>query len=99
MKKPLVDYDAAWKEALKTYFPAFMDFFVPRVYADIDWSRGHEFLDQELRQAVLKANLGKRRVDKLVKLGWPIPGLAPRSLWGRRLGLFRRHPLSRGKIE
>ena len=68
MKKPRIDYDGVWKEALETYFPAFIDFFAPHVYADIDWTRGCEFLDQELRQVVQNAELGKRRVDTLVRL-------------------------------
>ncbi len=34
----------------------------------IDWSHGYEFLDNELTQVVREAKLGRRRVDKLVKV-------------------------------
>ena len=74
MKRPQVDYDGTWKEALETYFPAFIHFFLPHVHAEIDWTRDYTFLDQELRQAVHKARLGKRRVDKLVRL-WRTDGV------------------------
>jgi hypothetical protein len=74
MTKLRIDYDSAWKGALQTYFPDFIHFFVPHVHADIDWSRGCEFLDQELSQVVQKARLGKRRVDKLVRL-WRKDGI------------------------
>ncbi|NJM11632.1 MAG: hypothetical protein HC889_06900 [Synechococcaceae cyanobacterium SM1_2_3] len=42
------DYDSPWKTLLERYFPAFLEWFFPAVAADIDWKRGHEFLDKEL---------------------------------------------------
>jgi hypothetical protein len=33
----MLDYDSPWKEMLDGYFPAFMAFFFPEAYADIDW--------------------------------------------------------------
>jgi hypothetical protein len=63
-----VDYDGAWQEALERYFPDCMALLLPMVYADIDWARGHQFRNQEFRQAVLAAELGKRSVDKLVEV-------------------------------
>ncbi len=62
------DYDSPWKEALEHYFPEFMSFFFPGAYAAIDWRRGYRFLEQELRQVVQDAELGKRYVDKLVEV-------------------------------
>ena len=62
------DYDGAWKEALETFFVDFMAFFLPVAHAEIDWARGYTFLDQELSQIVQDAELGKRRVDKLVQV-------------------------------
>jgi hypothetical protein len=53
---------------LELYFPQFMAFFSPPAFAEIDWSRGHAFLDQELQQVVRDAATGGRRVDKLVKV-------------------------------
>lgn len=62
------DYDSPWKEALEQLFPEFMAFYFPAAHADIDWSKGYTFLDQELRQVVRDAELGKRYVDKLVQV-------------------------------
>lgn len=62
------EFDSPWKDILEAYFQDFMQFFFPQIHADIDWSRGYDFLDQELRQVVRDAELGKRLVDKLVKV-------------------------------
>jgi hypothetical protein len=64
----MADYDSPWKEALEVYFRAFLALFFPHIHADIDWSRGFEFLDKELQQIVPKAARGRRYVDKLVKV-------------------------------
>jgi hypothetical protein len=45
-----------------------MAFFFPQAHGDIDWTRGYEFLDQELQRVTPDAALGRRRVDKLVKV-------------------------------
>ncbi|MCX7097520.1 MAG: cytosolic protein [Methylococcales bacterium] len=62
------DYDSPWKEAIEHYFPEFMAFYFPAAYAQIDGSKEHVFLDQELRAVVQDAELGKRFVDKLVRV-------------------------------
>jgi hypothetical protein len=67
------EFDSPWKDIVETYFQDFMQFFFPSIHDDIDWSRGYDFLDQELRQVVRDAELGKRLVDKLVKV-WKISG-------------------------
>ncbi len=67
------EYDLPWKDIIEDYFEDFMSFFFPEIYAEIDWSRGYEFLDQELSQVVRDAELGKRVVDKLVKV-WTLSG-------------------------
>jgi hypothetical protein len=64
----MADYDSPWKEALDVYFQAFLAFFFPRIHDDIDWSRGHEFLDKELQKIVPRAASGRLYVDKLVKV-------------------------------
>ena len=61
-------YDSPWKEAIEHYFSEFMAFYFPNAYAEIDWSKEHVFLDQELRAIVQDAKLGKRFVDKLVRV-------------------------------
>ena len=62
------DYDSPWKEALDRYFPQALEFLFPQIHAEIDWERGWEFLDKELQQVVRDAELGRRLVDKLVKV-------------------------------
>jgi hypothetical protein len=69
----MTDYDSPWKEMLDGYFPAFMAFFFPEAYRDIDWDRGYESLDKELQQIVRDAELGKRLADKLMKV-WRLSG-------------------------
>jgi hypothetical protein len=64
----MADYDSPWKDALELYFPAFLLLFFPRIHADIDWSRGHEFLDKELQALLEAAEGGRLYVDKLVKV-------------------------------
>ena len=44
------EYDSPWKDILESYFEDFMAFFFPEIHAEIDWARGHVFLDQELSQ-------------------------------------------------
>lgn len=62
------DYDTPWKDALQRYFPEFMSFYFPDACEEIDWSVPWSFLDQELAQVVRDAELGVRRVDKLVSV-------------------------------
>ncbi len=62
------NYDSPWKEAIEKYFVQFMEFFFPEAYNEIDWSKGYEFLDKELQEVVRDAELGKRLVDKLVRV-------------------------------
>jgi len=62
------EYDSPWKDVLEIYFEPFMAFFFPEAYAEIDWTQGYEFLDKELAQVVRDAELGRRRVDKLVRV-------------------------------
>lgn len=62
------DYDNPWKLVLETYLQDFFAFFFPDILVQIDWSKPHEFLDKEFQQVVREAELGKRLVDKLVKI-------------------------------
>jgi len=62
------DYDSPWKGAIETYFQEFMAFFFPEAHDDIDWTKGHEFLDKELAQVMRGAQIGRRLADKLVKV-------------------------------
>jgi len=69
------DYDSPWKEALDAYFEPFLALLFPEVHRQIDWSRGYESLDKEFQQVVREAEVGRRYVDKLVKV-WTKEGVA-----------------------
>lgn len=62
------DYDSPWKDILDLFFESAMEFFFPQAHAQIDWSRGYEFLDKELQKIAADAAIGRRTVDKLVKV-------------------------------
>ncbi len=62
------DHDSPWKDVLHRYFREFMAFFFPEAHDDIDWGRGYEFLDKEFQKIVRDAELGRRLLDKLVKV-------------------------------
>ncbi len=68
------DYDSPWKEALDEYFEPFVALLFPTVHRQIDWSRGYESLDKEFQQVVREAEIGRRYVDKLVKV-WTAEGV------------------------
>lgn len=55
-------YDSPWKAILERYFEPFMDFFFPGIHADIDWTRGYEFLHKELEAGV--KGLYQRQLDR-----------------------------------
>lgn len=62
------DYDSPWKEAIEVYFESFIEFCFPEIHKDINWSRGYESLDTELREVLRDAETGNRLADKLVKV-------------------------------
>jgi len=62
------DYDSPWKDTVEHYFSAFMAFYFPDAFLEIDWSKGYTILDQELMAVVRDAELGKRFVDKLIRV-------------------------------
>ena len=45
-----------------------MQLLFPEVHAIVDWNCGYEYLDKELQQIVRDSELGRRYVDKLVKV-------------------------------
>jgi hypothetical protein len=73
--KPMsADFDSPWKDALDSYFEPFLALLFPQVHRQIDWSHGHEPLDKEFQQVVRSAEVGRRYVDKLVKV-WTAKGV------------------------
>jgi hypothetical protein len=67
------EYDSPWQEAIDVYFEPFVKFCYPKIHAQIDWSRGYEFLDKELHKIEPEAEEGRRVVDKLVRV-WRMDG-------------------------
>ena len=61
-------YDSPWKDVLEHAFPEFIAFYFPDAHAQIDWARGYEFKNTELRQVTRDAELGKRFADALVQV-------------------------------
>lgn len=68
MTNPQTEFDTPWKDILQLYFEEFILFFFPQAHQEIDWAIPPEFLDKELQQVVRDAELGRRLVDKLVKI-------------------------------
>jgi hypothetical protein len=62
------DQDSPWKTILRHYFPEAIDFFFPKTARLIDWSKPIEFLETELLQIAVDAELGRRYADQLVKV-------------------------------
>ena len=67
------EYDSPWKEVIEAFFQDFLAFFYPPAHDDIDWHKGYEFLDKELEKVVRDSELGRRLVDKLVRV-WRLDG-------------------------
>jgi hypothetical protein len=63
-------FDTPWKEILEDYFPEFMDFFFPSIFAQIDWAKGFQFMDGELQQLAREAETTRMHTDKLVQVTW-----------------------------
>ncbi|BBE08977.1 Uncharacterized protein MCB1EB_0816 [Mycoavidus cysteinexigens] len=68
LANPPFHADAAWKNALNAYFPEFMQFFYQELAQKIAWEAKYEMLDQELQRFTEKSQIGKRLVDKLIKV-------------------------------
>ena len=62
------DFDSPWKEALDIFFEAFLAPLFPAIHRQIDWSRKYESLDKEFQQVVREAEVGRRYLDKLVRV-------------------------------
>ncbi|MCP4110694.1 MAG: cytosolic protein [Desulfobacteraceae bacterium] len=62
------DYDSPWKDILGEYFEQFMYFFFPKIAEEIDWKKGYEPADKELRQITREAEIGKRFADRLFRV-------------------------------
>ncbi len=61
-------FDSPWKDAIAQAFPEFLAFYFPAAHRGIDWTRGHMFLDTELRGILREADAGVRHADQLVQV-------------------------------
>jgi hypothetical protein len=66
--KASTELDNPWQDIIALDFDAFMAFFFPKVHQLIDWSRGYEFMDNELQKVVSDAEMKPRLADKLAKV-------------------------------
>lgn len=60
--------DLLWKEIIEDLFEDFLRFFLPDLYPKVDFSKGYEFLDNELANIVDKTLEGKKMSDRLIKV-------------------------------
>jgi len=65
------EQDSVWKEILDVYFQEFIAFFFPNIHKDVDWAKSYEFLDKELEKIEPDNQVGRKVVDKLVKVFLP----------------------------
>jgi hypothetical protein len=65
---PRIEADTPWKNILDKYLSEFMEYCLPDIAANIDWSRNYESLDKELNAITRGAKLGRRVTDKLMKV-------------------------------
>lgn len=93
----MADADTPWKEALDRYFEPFMALFFSQAHSEIDWSRGYEPLDKELQQIVREAEIGRRLVDKLVRVWRRAPISSRRSSWPTARPSGQPEAMTRGR--
>lgn len=61
-------YDGPWKDMVERYLQPFLELMLPALANDIDWQRPYEFLNTELTCIASNHAIGRRSIDKLVKL-------------------------------
>jgi hypothetical protein len=93
-RRQAADHDSPWKEGLDYFLPLALVLLFPRVHEGLDWARGYQALDQELRQILRSARSRKRTTDKLYQV-WRKDGRDARlylhiEVQGRREGGFGR---------
>lgn len=62
------DFDGAWKEALRSHLPDFLETCFPALSVMIDWNGEPEWLDKEISQIIGQAGHRNREVDVLFKV-------------------------------
>jgi hypothetical protein len=68
-KPPIIDFDNNWKEVIEKHVREAVQFFLPVLDPEVDWTRTPVFLEQELRNIRRKTLKGRKKiVDKLIKV-------------------------------
>ncbi|HEY9701226.1 MAG TPA: hypothetical protein V6C58_02205 [Allocoleopsis sp.] len=62
------NYDEPWQQAIRDYFPDFISFFYPQIYALINWGKTPVSLDKELEKITASSETEKRYADQLFKV-------------------------------
>lgn len=62
------DLDLAWKEALTSFLPQFLQLFLPHVHEDIDWTHTPEFLESQLRSLHRGVRGRRQHADLVVRV-------------------------------
>jgi hypothetical protein len=62
------NFDSPWKETLELFLKPILQMLFPDIHAEIDWSKGYESLDTELRAVVADGELGSTLADKLFRV-------------------------------
>lgn len=60
--------DKIWKMSIENYFQEFMEFFAPDISRDIDFTKGFEDLNHELKKIVPESEAMHRECDSLLKV-------------------------------
>jgi len=86
------DYDGAWKHMVERFLPQFLELCHPEAFADIDWKRGVEWLDKDLKKLLPKAKASSRWADKLLKV-WrrSLPSSGSKDFVGSEPGIVHLH--------
>jgi hypothetical protein len=64
----MLTQDKLWKAILEDFFPEAIEFYFAGLSQEIDWGRGFEVLDKELKQIFPESEETHRRVDFLAKV-------------------------------
>jgi hypothetical protein len=64
----IIDYDGIWKKIITEFFSEFIHFFLPALFADINWAIPPDFLEQELELLHKELEVNRKITDRLVKV-------------------------------
>ncbi|HMQ50422.1 MAG TPA: hypothetical protein PKA70_23365, partial [Saprospiraceae bacterium] len=64
----MISKDQLWKSIFEDFFSEAILFFFSELHTRIEWPRGFEMLDKELRELFPESKQNERRVDLLAKV-------------------------------